>query len=124
MTAKEKYMRTDMNLGQKNGVAATTQDVLTHHLTCFGDGDIAGTMADYTAESRFFTPDGLLRGSEAIRRFFVRLFEEFAKLRQEVDGDAAYITIGERNVVEQIKRRKGLHIVRGQPFFNDAPDMQ
>jgi predicted SnoaL-like aldol condensation-catalyzing enzyme len=55
-------------------------------------------MADYTAESRFFTPDGLLRGSEAIRRFFVRMFEEFAKpgmsfemLRQEVDGDTAYI---------------------------------
>ena len=98
MTAKEKYMRTDMNPEQKNGVAATTQDVLTHHLTCFGDGDIAGTMADYTAESRFFTPDGLLRGSEAIRRFFVSLFEEFAKpgksfemLRQEVDGDTAYI---------------------------------
>ena len=36
-------------------------------------------MADYTAESRFFTPDGLLRGSEATRRFFVRAFEEFAK---------------------------------------------
>src|SRR6266403_1520753 len=66
--------------------------------TCFGDGDIAGTMADYTAESRFFTPDGLLRGSEAIRRFYVRLFEEFAQpgmsfemLRQEVDGDTAYL---------------------------------
>ena len=42
---------------QKNGVP-TTQDVLTHHLSCFGD--IAGTMADYTAESRFFTPNGLL----------------------------------------------------------------
>jgi hypothetical protein len=27
-------------------------------------------MADYTDASRFFTPDGLLRGSEAIRRFF------------------------------------------------------
>ena len=83
---------------QKNGVAATTLDVLTHHLNSFGDFDIAGTMADYTAESRFFTPDGLLRGSEAIRRFFVRLFEEFAKpgmsfemLGQEVDGDTAYI---------------------------------
>ena len=55
-------------------------------------------MADYTAESRFFTPDGLLRGSEAIRGFFRRLFEEFAKpgmsfemLGQEVDGDTAYI---------------------------------
>jgi ketosteroid isomerase-like protein len=83
---------------QKNGVAVTTQDVLTHHLNSFGDFDIAATMADYTAESRFFTPNGLLRGSEAIRRFFVGLFEEFAKpgmsfemLAQEVDGDTAYI---------------------------------
>jgi ketosteroid isomerase-like protein len=84
-------------LKQKTG-APTTQEVLTHHLNCVGKGDLAGTMADYTAESSFFTPDGLLRGSEAIRRFFVRLFEEFAKpgmsfemLRQEVDGDTAYI---------------------------------
>jgi SnoaL-like domain len=98
MTTREKYRRTDMNLEQKHGVTATTQDVLTHHLNCFGRGDLAGTMADYTAESRFFTPDGLLHGSEAIGRFFVRLFEEFAKpgmsfemLRQEVDGDTAYI---------------------------------
>src|SRR5271170_886847 len=96
MTTKEKYMRADMNLEQTNGVTAATQDVLTHHLNSFGD--LAGTIADYTAETRFFTPDGLLRGPEAIRRFFVRLFEEFAKpgmsfemLRQEVDGDTAYI---------------------------------
>lgn len=89
-------MNTDMNLEQKKGATAATQDVLSHHLNCFGD--LAGTMADYTAESRFFTPDGLLRGPEAIRRFFVRLFEECAKpgmsfemLRQEVDGDTAYI---------------------------------
>src|SRR2546426_419324 len=89
-------MRTDINPEHKNGVTATTQDVLTHHLDNIGD--IAATMADYTAESRFFTPDGLLRGSEAIRSFFVRMFEEFAKpgmsfelLRQEVDGDTAYI---------------------------------
>jgi hypothetical protein len=82
-------------LEQKND-ARTTQGVLTHHLNCFGD--IAGTMADYSAEARFFTPGGLLRGSEAIRRFFVKLFEEFAKpgmsfelLQQEVDGDTAYI---------------------------------
>ena len=82
-------------LEQKNG-APTTQEVLTHHLNCFGD--IAGTMADYSAESRLFTPGGLLRGSEAIRRFFVRLFEEFVKpgmsfemLQQEVDGDTAYV---------------------------------
>jgi hypothetical protein len=47
---------------------ATSLGVVSH-----GAGDVA------VAESRFFTPDGLLRGSEAIRRFFVRLFEEFAK---------------------------------------------
>jgi predicted SnoaL-like aldol condensation-catalyzing enzyme len=87
-----------MNLEQKDVVAAATQDVLTHHLNCFGMGDLDSTMADYTAESRFFTPDGLLRGPEAIRGFFARLLEELAKpgmsfemLRQEVDGDTAYI---------------------------------
>ena len=95
MTTKEKYMRADMNLEQRNGVP-TTQDVLTHHLNCIGD--VAGIMGDYTPDSRFFTPQGVLRGSEAIRGFFVRLFEEFVKpgmsfemLRQEVDGDTAYI---------------------------------
>jgi predicted SnoaL-like aldol condensation-catalyzing enzyme len=89
-------MRPDINVERRNAVTATTQDVLTHHLNSFGD--IAGTMTDYTAESRFFTPDGLLRGCDAIRRFFVRLFEEFAKpgmsiemLRREVDGDTAYL---------------------------------
>jgi hypothetical protein len=87
-----------MNLGQEMGVAATTQDVLTHHQNCVGKGDLDGLMAEYAADSRFFTPDGLLRGSEAIRGFFARLFEEFAKpgmsfemLRQEVDGDTAYL---------------------------------
>src|ERR1700720_4489673 len=91
-------MRSDMDLlEQKNG-APTTQEVLAHHLECFGKLDLAGTMADYTDASRFFTPDGLLRGSEAIRRFFAVMFEEFEKpgmsfelLRQEVSGDTAYI---------------------------------
>ena len=79
-------------------MAATTQDVLTHHLDCFRKGDLAGIMADYAPASRLFTPDGLLRGLDAIRGLFATLFEEFAKpgmsfrmLRQDVDGDTAYI---------------------------------
>ena len=79
-------------------MATTTQDVLTHHLRCFGKGDLAGIMADYAADSRIFTPDGLVRGSEAIRDFFAGIFREFVApgldfemLRQEVDGDTAYI---------------------------------
>src|SRR5262249_47388024 len=79
-------------------MATTTLDVLTHHLRCFGRADLTGTMADYAPEARIFTPDGLVRGSEAIRGFFARVFEEIVKpgmdfqmLRQEVDGDTAYI---------------------------------
>jgi ketosteroid isomerase-like protein len=91
-------MRSDMNLEETNDVTAATQDVFAHHLECFGKLDLAGTMADYTDASRFFTPDGLLRGSEAIRRFFAVMFKEFEKpgmsfelLRQEISGDTAYI---------------------------------
>jgi ketosteroid isomerase-like protein len=75
-----------------------TQEIIKHHLDTFGKGDLAGIMADYTAESRLFTPNGMLRGTDAIRDLFVGLFKEFAKpgmsfemLRQDVDGDTAYI---------------------------------
>jgi len=91
-------MTIDIDPEQQNAATKATQDVLKHHLKCFGKGDLAGTMSDYTAQSRIFTPDGLLRGTETIRKFFVSMFEEFAKpglsfemLRQEVDGDTAYI---------------------------------
>jgi len=78
-------------------MARTTQDVLAHHMECFDKGDLAGIMEDYTPASRIFAPDGLLRG-DAIRGLFTRMFREFAKpgrsfemLRQDVDGDTAYI---------------------------------
>jgi len=88
-----------MNHQQKEGImATTTKDVLSHHLDCFGKGDLAGIMADYTAASRIFTPDGILRGPDAIRPLFVKLIEEFAKpgmsfdmVRQDIDGELAYI---------------------------------
>ena len=79
-------------------MAATTNDVLTHHLDCFGKGDLDGIMADYTAASRLFTPNGVLRGTGSIRELFVMLLAEFSKpgmsfemLRQDIDGDTAYI---------------------------------
>jgi hypothetical protein len=79
-------------------MADTTQDVLAHHLACFGKRDLDGIMADYTAASRLFTPNGVLRGTGAIRELFVTLLSEFAKpgmsfemLRQDIDGDTAYI---------------------------------
>jgi ketosteroid isomerase-like protein len=91
-------MQSDMNLEETNDVTAATQDVLAHHLECFGKLDLAGTMADYADEATFFSQGGVLHGSDAIRQFFGTLFEEFGKpgmsfdlLQQEVDGDTAYI---------------------------------
>src|SRR5262245_28080005 len=87
-------------IGTRRGrsMASTTEDVLAHHLASFGKGDLDGIMADYTAASRLFTPNGVLRGTGAIRELFVMLFSEFAKpgmsfemLRQDIDGDTAYI---------------------------------
>ena len=51
-------------------MAATTHEVLTHHLDTFGKGDLTGVMADYSPESRLFTPSGMLKGPEAIRQLF------------------------------------------------------
>jgi ketosteroid isomerase-like protein len=58
---------------------ASTSDVLGHHLQAFGDGGLDEIMADYTDDSVLFTPDGPLKGLDAIRRLFVGMFEEFSK---------------------------------------------
>jgi ketosteroid isomerase-like protein len=77
---------------------ATTQDVLDHHLKCFGAADLDGILSDYTPDAVLFTPDGPLVGPEAIRPLFVAMFAEFAKpgasfamQQQTVAGDYAYI---------------------------------
>jgi hypothetical protein len=57
----------------------STAEVLAHHFKCFADRDLDGIMADYSADALFFTPDGVLRGPEAIRGVFEKLFSEFAK---------------------------------------------
>ena len=98
-------------------MAATTQEVLAHHLDTFGKGDLTGVMADYSPESRLFTPNGMLKGPEAIRQLFRTQFKEFAKpgasfqmLRQDVDGDTAYIlwkaeTRSHRGTGQRIRQR-------------------
>jgi ketosteroid isomerase-like protein len=108
-----------MNLEEENNVAATTKEVLRHHLNSFDDSDIISTMADYSSESKFFTPEGVLRGPEAIRSFFVKMFEEFNKpgtsfemLRQEVDGETAYIVWRAETAVSRYEVGTDTFIVR------------
>ena len=77
---------------------ASTQDVLDHHLKCFGEGDLKGLLSDYAPGTVLFKPDGPLRGADAIRPFFQALFEEFGKpgaafslKQQAIESDYAYI---------------------------------
>jgi hypothetical protein len=83
----------DTNANQRNVAASTTEDVLRHHLSCFRKGDLSGLMEDYDLQAKFFTPNGILRGSTAIREFFSTLLEEFGKpglsfesLREDIEG--------------------------------------
>ena len=77
---------------------ASTKEVLDHHLSCFGAGDLSGILSDYSPDAVLFTPDGALRGPEAIKPLFQGMFAEFAKpgatfsmQRQSVEGEYAYI---------------------------------
>ena len=57
----------------------STKEVLDHHLKSFAARDLDGVLADYSADAVFFSADGALRGPDAIRSVFERLFAEFAK---------------------------------------------
>ena len=75
----------------------STTEILDHHSKCFANRDLDGLLADYSADAVFFGPEGPLRGPEAIRPVFQRLFEEFSKpgvsfTRKQllVEGDYAH----------------------------------
>jgi ketosteroid isomerase-like protein len=79
-------------------IIATTQEILTHHLTCFGAGDLEGILSDYSEDIVFFLPDGPIKGPAAMKPFFEAMFAEFSKPgitfelhNQSVEGDYAYI---------------------------------
>jgi ketosteroid isomerase-like protein len=72
-------------------------DVLNHHLTCLGRGDLDGLMDDYTEASVMFTPDGVLEGRSRIREFQSNLLKmlpagtSFTTLRQDLRGDTVFL---------------------------------
>ncbi len=77
---------------------ASAKNVLDHHLKCFGEGDLKGILSDYAPRAVLFTPDGPLRGVDAIRPLFQAMIAEFGKpgaafsmRQQSIEGDYAYI---------------------------------
>jgi len=79
-------------------MAASTEEVLNHHLQAFGKGNLEAILAAYTEDSILCTQDGVLEGLDEIRPFFESFFTEFAKPgasfgmdRQTVRGELAFI---------------------------------
>ena len=76
----------------------STKEVIDHHLNAFAQRDVKGVLSDYAPDAVFFTQQGPLKGTDAIRPLFQALIAEFAKpgavfrmQQQFVEGDSAYI---------------------------------
>jgi hypothetical protein len=78
-----------MSVEPTNAVTAATQNGVTHHLNCFGTDEHQVTMADYAADSRLLTPDGLLRwlrGDSPILREVVRGVRETGDVLRDAES--------------------------------------
>lgn len=76
----------------------STKDVVDSHLECFASRNLEGILSDYSANAVLFTPQGVLKGPDAIKPLFQNMLAEFAKpgasfeMKQTiVDGEYAYI---------------------------------
>jgi ketosteroid isomerase-like protein len=76
-----------------------TKATLSRHLEAAAAKKLDAILEDYGDESVFYTPDGPFRGLAEIRDFFTgflamvtpELLNNFKILRQDVEGEIAYI---------------------------------
>ena len=76
----------------------TIKEVVDNHLKAFVDQDLNGVLSDYAPGAVMFTPQGPLRGADAMRPLFQTMIAEFGKpgvsfstKQQLIAGDYAYI---------------------------------
>lgn len=79
-------------------LAQSTEEVLTHHLSAFGAGDVDAIMADYAEGAVVVNEAGVMKGHDEIRPLFEAFVAEFSKpgttfemIDQKVEGELAYI---------------------------------
>lgn len=74
-----------------------TQEILNHHLSAFLETDVNEIMKDFTEASELLTPQGALKGLDAIRSFFEEIFKITPKgtvleMKQMIiRGNVAYV---------------------------------
>ena len=98
-----------------------TQAVLDHHLAAFGAGDADEILKDYTDQSVLITPDGTIRGRDALRTafsgFFSGLFApgtyDFVMDASHVEGEVAYIAWHANCASAEVALGTDTFVVRG-----------
>ena len=84
-----------------------TEAVLGHHLESVVAKNIDAILSDYTDASVMFTPERSFRGLEELSEFFTgfvglltpEVLAKFKMVRQDVDGEVAYIAWTVGNIV-------------------------
>lgn len=78
--------------------AMSTADVLNHHLTSFGTGDLEGILSDYTDTSVLILPDVMMTGPDEMKPAFEAFIAEFSQegavfnlTHSNVHNNVAYI---------------------------------
>lgn len=113
------FLTPGRNRGE-HSMAASTEEVLNHHLQAFGEGNMEEVLADYTEDSILCTQDGVLEGLNEIRPLFESFFAEFAKPgasfgmdTQTVKGELAFIVWHAETADRVIELGTDTFIVRG-----------
>ncbi len=57
----------------------TPEEVFTHHAQALGGEDLDAILMDYTSTAILISPAGVLRGKDAIRKFFADLLQAVPK---------------------------------------------
>jgi hypothetical protein len=74
-----------------------TKEILDHHISAFMEADVEEIIKDFSEQSELLTPQGPLKGLNAIRSFFVEIFKILPKgstleLKQEfIRNNIAYV---------------------------------
>jgi predicted SnoaL-like aldol condensation-catalyzing enzyme len=53
----------------------TPEEIFAHHAQALGAEDLDATVMDYADTAYIVTPDGVMRGKDAVRNFFAGVFQ-------------------------------------------------
>lgn len=67
----------------------TPQEVFAHHVETLGAEDLDGILMDYGETSAIITPEGVTRGTAAIRELFAGLLQALPKAQWNVKTTVA-----------------------------------